>query len=102
VAHTIFEQLGAAPWAARAVDALRASGSALVRHRADSAPLTAQELEIAALAARSLTNKQIGDRLIMSHRTVAAHLHHIFPELGVFSRAALHDALRNLGPPLPG
>lgn len=29
----------------------------------------------------------------MSHRTVAAHLHHTFPKLGISTRAALHNAL---------
>jgi DNA-binding NarL/FixJ family response regulator len=29
----------------------------------------------------------------LSHRTVGAHLYRIFPELGITSRAALHEAL---------
>jgi DNA-binding NarL/FixJ family response regulator len=53
--------------------------------------------EIAELAAAGLTNRQIGDRLYLSHRTVAAHLYQIFPRLGVTSRAALRDALDMLG-----
>ena len=61
---------------------------------------TPLELEIAKLAAAGLTNKQIGERLHLSHRTVAAHLYRIFPRLGVTSRAALRDALDRLeGPP---
>jgi DNA-binding CsgD family transcriptional regulator len=89
-------RLGAAAWAARTADGLRASGHALVRHAAGSSDLTAQELEIAQLAARGLTNKQIGDRLLLSHRTVATHPYRLFPKLGVTTRAALRDAL---GPP---
>jgi DNA-binding NarL/FixJ family response regulator len=53
--------------------------------------------EIAELAAAGLTNRQIGDRLYLSHRTVAAHLYQIFPRLGITSWAALRDALDMLG-----
>ncbi|MCD5310559.1 LuxR family transcriptional regulator [Kineosporia babensis] len=55
--------------------------------------LTAQELRIAGLAAQGLTNKQIGEELFLSHRTVGTHLYKIFPKLGIGSRAALRDAL---------
>ena len=55
--------------------------------------LTPQEREIALLAAAGLTNKQIAERLLISHRTVSAHLYQVFPKLGVASRAALRDAL---------
>jgi DNA-binding NarL/FixJ family response regulator len=48
-----------------------------------------------------LTNKQIGERLYLSHRTVAAHLYQIFPRLGITSRAALRDALDALEDPSP-
>ena len=59
-------------------------------------PLTAQEMLVAELAARGLSNKQIGTRLSVSHRTVSAHLYHIFPKLGISRRAALRDALNRL------
>ncbi|MFL6115484.1 MAG: response regulator transcription factor, partial [Catenulispora sp.] len=58
--------------------------------------LTSQELEIAQLAASGLTNKQIAQRLLISHRTVGAHLYQIFPKLGITSRAMLRDALESL------
>jgi DNA-binding CsgD family transcriptional regulator len=89
----IFEGLDAEPWAARATSELRATGRAL---RRDGGALTPQELEIAELAAAGLSNKQIGQRLFLSHRTVGAHLYQIFPKLGVTSRAALRDALASL------
>jgi DNA-binding NarL/FixJ family response regulator len=94
-----FERLGAAPWAARARAELRASG-APATHPAPgpTAPLTPQEREIAALAAAGLTNKQIGERLYLSPRTVSSHLYHLFPKLGISSRAALRDALGDLPP----
>ncbi len=95
----IFEGLGARPWATRATTELRATGRAL---RRDGDPLTPQELEIAELAAAGLSNKQIGQRLFLSHRTVGAHLYQIFPKLGVTSRAALRDALASLPPERPG
>jgi len=96
-ALTAFEALGARPWAVRAGNELRATG--LATARADGygpVTLTAQEHQVAALAAAGLTNKQIGERLYMSHRTVAAHLYQIFPRLGITSRAALRDALTAL------
>jgi DNA-binding NarL/FixJ family response regulator len=48
---------------------------------------------VASLAAAGLTNKQIGEQLYMSPRTVGAHLYRVFPKLGITSRAALRDAL---------
>ncbi|ROO87745.1 regulatory LuxR family protein [Actinocorallia herbida] len=87
-----FTRLGAVPWADRARRELRAPG----QPRAGS-PLTPQELEIARLAASGMTNKQIGERLFLSHRTIGAHLYQIFPKLGITTRAALRDALNALG-----
>jgi len=46
------------------------------------------------LAAEGLTNREIGQRLYLSHRTVSTHLHRIFPKLGVSSRIELAAALR--------
>ncbi|MET8769217.1 AAA family ATPase [Streptomyces sp. NPDC004658] len=95
-ALTIFQRLGATPWANRASAELRATGRSLALQTAEGARtgnLTAQEVEIAMLAAEGLTNKQIGERLFLSHRTVGTHLYRIFPKLGITSRAALRDAL---------
>ena len=55
--------------------------------------LTHHELEVAQLAAAGNTNKQIGERLHLSPRTVSTHLYRIFPKLGITTRAALRDAL---------
>jgi DNA-binding CsgD family transcriptional regulator len=94
-----FERLGARPWASRAKNELRATG--ITKPRAGDyarAALTSQEREIATLAAAGLTNKQIAERLFLSHRTVGGHLHRLFPKLGVATRAALHDPLAALPP----
>jgi DNA-binding CsgD family transcriptional regulator len=92
-----FQRLGAAPWAARAAAELRASGrSTPAEARPGRAELTAQELQIATLAATGLTNKQIAERLFLSHRTIGTHLYQIYPKLGIASRAALRDALSEL------
>ena len=89
-----FRRLGAATWAERAAMELRATGATRPRgEHHDHEALTPQELEIAMLAAGGLSNKQIGNRLYLSHRTVGAHLYRIFPKLGITSRAALRDAL---------
>jgi DNA-binding NarL/FixJ family response regulator len=56
--------------------------------------LTPQELQIAQLAAEGLSNKEIGERLYVYHRTVGTHLYHLFPKLGITSRNELRDALR--------
>ncbi|GID33416.1 LuxR family transcriptional regulator [Paractinoplanes brasiliensis] len=93
-----FERLGARPWARRAVAGLRAGGTTASSAEPVMAVLGAQELEIARLAASGLTNRQIGERLNMSHRTVGAYLYRLFPKLGVTTRAALRDRLDELMP----
>ncbi|MCX4908937.1 LuxR family transcriptional regulator [Streptomyces sp. NBC_00878] len=92
-----FQRLGAVPWAGRAAQELRATGG----HReggspSSGTPLTPQQGEIAKLAAAGFTNKEIGERLFLSPRTVSTHLYQLFPKLGVTSRAALRDALDQL------
>ncbi|MGY2130402.1 helix-turn-helix domain-containing protein [Blastococcus sp. SYSU DS0617] len=52
-----------------------------------------QGLLIAQLAADDPTNREIGARLYLSHRTVGTHLHRIFPRLGITSRVALRAAI---------
>lgn len=88
-----FAQLGAVPWTIRARKELRATGHATGPTSGVRTVLTPQELEIAQMAATGMTNRQIGERLYLSHRTVGAHLYQVFPKLGITSRAALRDAL---------
>jgi DNA-binding CsgD family transcriptional regulator len=93
-ARDTFDALGAAAWGDRARQELRASGEQS-RPRTPEAreQLSPQELLIAQLAAEGLTNREIGARLYLSHRTVGTHLHRIFPKLGITSRVALRAAI---------
>ncbi|MFI5529439.1 LuxR C-terminal-related transcriptional regulator [Kitasatospora sp. NPDC051853] len=87
--HT-FEVLEAAAWREISGRELRATG-------VDRGPqgggltelLSAQELTIAQLAASGMTNREIGERLLLSPRTVGWHLHRVFPKLNVTSRTHL-------------
>lgn len=56
-------------------------------------PLTAREREIAALAARGLSNKDIAERLTVSVRTVEGHLYRAGHKLGISERTALAGVL---------
>jgi DNA-binding CsgD family transcriptional regulator len=90
----LFDALGATRWSDRARHELRATGETLGSRQPDARDqLTAQELQIAELAARGLSNREIGERLFLSHRTIGSHLYRIFPKLGITSRAQLRDAL---------
>ncbi|MGW1827969.1 ATP-binding protein [Streptomyces tubercidicus] len=90
-----FQRLDARPWTDRTAAELRAAGALMAAATAASAAdaLTAQERQIAELAAQGLTNRDIAARLYLSPRTVGYHLHKIFPKLGVRARAQLRDAL---------
>ncbi|KOS56347.1 ATP-binding protein [Rhodococcus rhodochrous] len=59
------------------------------RNRASDAGLTRREGEIAALVADGLTNKQIATKLVISPRTVDAHVEHILTKLGFRSRTQI-------------
>lgn len=92
-----FSTLGATPWCARAEAMLGATGPNRRVGVEHATELTAQELQIARLAASGLSNREIGLQLLLSPRTVGAHLYRVFPKLGVTSRAALRDALTSRG-----
>jgi DNA-binding CsgD family transcriptional regulator len=94
IAREVFDAYGAVLWGDRARGELRAAGEAS-RQRAPDAfdQLTPQELQIARLAAKGLSNREIGEQLYLSHRTIGFHLYHVFPKLGVTSRAELAGAL---------
>ena len=82
-AYAAFQALGARTWAARA-------RSSVDGGRDD---LTAKELELARLAATGLSNREIGQRVHLSHRTVGTHLSRSFRKLGIHNRSQLHAAL---------
>jgi predicted ATPase/DNA-binding CsgD family transcriptional regulator len=60
--------------------------------------LTSREREIAMLVARGLSNRDIAARLVISKRTVDAHVNHIFAKLGLSSRVQLTIWLRDRVP----
>jgi HD-GYP domain-containing protein (c-di-GMP phosphodiesterase class II) len=66
---------------------LGAAGHRVSRRRDGPAGLTAREVEVLRLAARGLSNKDIASRLVISPKTVANHIEHIYAKIGVSSRA---------------
>lgn len=54
-----------------------------------SVRLTRRQLEIATLVAQGLTNREIGEQLFISERTVDGHLEELRNKLGMSSRAAI-------------
>jgi DNA-binding CsgD family transcriptional regulator len=56
-------------------------------------PLTAREREVALLAARGRSSRDIGDHLGLSTRTVDTHLARVYRKLGIAGRTELADAL---------
>jgi DNA-binding CsgD family transcriptional regulator len=89
-ALSLFEQIGAEPWAARARSELRASGeTARKRDPTTVDLLTPQELQIARLVAEGLSNKEVAAHLFLSPRTIHHHLRHIFVKLDITSRTQL-------------
>lgn len=59
--------------------------------------LTPTQQKVALLAAEGLSNKEIGDKLGMSHRTVGTHLQEAYKRLDVRNRTELAAKLRELG-----
>ncbi|MEU9410602.1 AAA family ATPase [Streptomyces sp. NPDC048281] len=97
LARDEFDRAGARPWAEMAGEQLRATGESSGRRHANSAEqLSAQEMQIAVLASQGLSNREIGQRLFISHRTVGAHLYRVYPRLGITSRGRLAAALAAL------
>lgn len=96
-ARDTFDALACQRWSEHARRELRASGERSRRRVPDARDqLTAQELQIAQLAAQGLSNREIGQRLYLSHRTISTHLYHVFPKLGITSRGELDAALAPL------
>ena len=62
----------------------------------DGGPLTSREREIAELVAAGRTNREVAEQLVLSTRTVEAHLRYIYGKLDVRSRVELARELQRL------
>jgi DNA-binding CsgD family transcriptional regulator len=100
-----FRRLRARPWAQRAEAELRACGVAVAGPppggRDALGELTPQQRQIVRLASDGLTNREIGDRLFLSPRTVSSHLYRSYPKLGVADRHQLRDVIARASAPSP-
>ncbi|ADI03948.1 transcriptional regulator [Streptomyces bingchenggensis BCW-1] len=89
-----FRRLGARPWIERARAEARAAGLDIMDTAPDAlAELSPQQRQIIRLAARGMTNREIGERLFLSPRTVSSHLYRSFPKLGITARSQLRDLI---------
>jgi DNA-binding CsgD family transcriptional regulator len=94
-ARDSFDALGVVSFGERARQELRASGETS-RRRVPQArdQLSPQQLQILKMAAEGLSNREIGQKLYLSDRTVGAHLYRAFPKLGITSRSQLGTVLQ--------
>jgi DNA-binding CsgD family transcriptional regulator/tetratricopeptide (TPR) repeat protein len=96
IAHGMYAEIGMHGFAERARRERMATGETVRKRTPDTRDrLTAQEAQIARLAAEGCTNPEIGAQLFISPRTVEWHLRGVFTKLGIHSRkelsAAAHD-----------
>jgi DNA-binding CsgD family transcriptional regulator len=99
-----FRRLRARSWAQRAETELRACGVAVAGAPGEPdalRELTPQQRQIVRLASDGLTNREIGDRLFLSPRTVSSHLYRSYPKLGVAGRNQLRDVIARASTPTP-
>jgi DNA-binding CsgD family transcriptional regulator len=99
-----FRRLRARSWAQRTEAELRACGVAVTGAAGEPdalGELTPQQRQIVRLASDGLTNREIGDRLFLSPRTVSSHLYRSYPKLGVAGRNQLRDVIARVSTPAP-
>ncbi|MFI2780742.1 helix-turn-helix transcriptional regulator [Streptomyces sp. ALB3] len=89
-----FSRLGARPWMERTRAEARAAGLDATATIPDAlAELSPQQRQIVGLAAGGLTNREIGEKLFLSPRTVGSHLYRSFPKLGITARSQLRGLI---------
>ncbi len=95
LAHEMFRKMGAERELRGTRDEIRALGARPPQRVTPGAgTLTGREREIARLLADRRTNREIGEALDISPRTVSTHLANVFQKLGIDSRGALIDLVR--------
>jgi DNA-binding CsgD family transcriptional regulator len=92
-AAAVFRRLRARPWQERAETELRACGVDVLPSAGVLAELSPQQRQIVYLASLGLTNREIADRLFLSHRTVGSHLYQAYPKLGIAGRHQLRSVI---------
>ncbi|HET7739771.1 MAG TPA: AAA family ATPase [Mycobacterium sp.] len=91
-AYEEFTRMGAQGYAERTRRELIATGEKVRKQQVGSGDeLTAQEAQIARLAAAGFTNQEIGAQLFISTHTVEWHLRKVFVKLGITSRRQLRS-----------
>ena len=89
-AESAFDSYGASRLRSQAARELRRLGHRVLRPAATTPDgLTAREREIAELIATGHTNREVADQLVLSTRTIEAHIRNIYAKLGVRSRVEL-------------
>ena len=92
-AETALDGFGARRQRDEAVRELRRIGHRVVRPARDGdgplGALTAREREIAMLVADGRTNREVAEQLVLSAKTIEAHLRNIYAKLGLRSRVEL-------------
>jgi DNA-binding CsgD family transcriptional regulator/tetratricopeptide (TPR) repeat protein len=97
-AHDAFGTMGADGFAERARNELVSTGEKVRKRTVETRDeLTAQEGQIARLAAEGHTNPEIGAQLFLSPRTVEWHLRKVFSKLEISSRKQLRSVLPDAG-----
>jgi HD-GYP domain-containing protein (c-di-GMP phosphodiesterase class II) len=67
---------------------LQAAGHRLPRRQEGVGGLTGREIEVLILLARGLSNRQIGELLVITPKTAGNHVEHIYAKIGASNRAA--------------
>jgi DNA-binding CsgD family transcriptional regulator len=90
IAQDLYAEIGMNGFAERARRERMATGETVRKRSPETRDsLTAQEAQIARLAAEGCTNPEIGAQLFISPRTVEWHLRKVFTKLGIKSRKEL-------------
>ncbi|MGW7053634.1 LuxR C-terminal-related transcriptional regulator [Streptomyces sp. NPDC054887] len=93
-----FERSEALAWVDQTRAELRATGDTAGGEPAGALScLTPQQLRIAHCVAEGATNREVAQRLSVSHRTVDHHLRNVFAQLGVRSRLELSRLVDRAG-----